>query len=89
MCGRHAAVQFGAARGGSDAGPADRRFLSACEGSWAAFFRPLCPERRLYLIMKIFAVVVKLDSAATHLARKVRAASVIVPCEIVAGNLKL
>src|ERR1043165_6036445 len=33
MCGRRAAVQFGAAQGGLAAGPAARRFLSACEGS--------------------------------------------------------
>jgi len=33
MCGRRAAEQFGAARGGSAAGPTGRRFLSACEGS--------------------------------------------------------
>ena len=31
-CGRRDAVQFGAARGGSAAGPTVRRFLSACEG---------------------------------------------------------
>ena len=31
ICGRHAAVQFGAARGGSAAGPTVRRLLSACE----------------------------------------------------------
>src|ERR1043166_1736493 len=36
MCGRRAAVQFGAAQGGSAAGPTVRRFLSACEGCWAA-----------------------------------------------------
>jgi len=32
-CGRRDAVQFGAAQGGSAAGPTVRRFLSACEGS--------------------------------------------------------
>src|ERR1043165_8467523 len=32
MCGRRDAVQFGAAQGGSAAGPTVRRFLSACEG---------------------------------------------------------
>src|ERR1043165_7141803 len=41
-CGRHAAVQFGAARGGSAAGPTGRRGLSACEGSWAATIPPRC-----------------------------------------------
>jgi hypothetical protein len=39
MCGRRAAVQFGAAQGGSAAGPTVRRFLSACEGCWTAFCR--------------------------------------------------
>ena len=35
-CGRRDAVQFGAAQGGSAAGPTVRRFLSACEGSYPA-----------------------------------------------------
>jgi len=38
MCGRHAAEQFGAAQGGSAAGPKARRLLSACEDRWAAFW---------------------------------------------------
>jgi hypothetical protein len=37
MCGWRDAEQFGAARGGSAAGPAARRLLSACERSWTAF----------------------------------------------------
>src|ERR1041385_5767416 len=41
-CGGHAAVQFGAARGGSAAGPTGRRGLAACEGSWAATIPPRC-----------------------------------------------
>ena len=36
MCARHAAAGFGAARGGSAAGPGARRLLSACEDRWAA-----------------------------------------------------
>jgi len=36
MCGWRAAEQFGAAQGGSAAGPEVRRLLSACEGSWTA-----------------------------------------------------
>ena len=37
-CGSRAGVQFGAARGGSAAGPEVQRLLSACEGSLAAFY---------------------------------------------------